>query len=65
MELLNNLEVTRVLGQGCFDLVFVYLVLIPVSCFVVLSSVLFRLQLSVIWPNRSQVVRTEKGALFE
>ena len=29
------------------------------SCFVVLFSVLFRLQLSVVRPNRSQVVRIE------
>ena len=48
----------RVLGHGCFDLLFVYLVLIPVSCFVVLFSVLFRFQLSV-RPNRSQVVRIQ------
>ena len=35
------------LGHGRFDWLFVYLVLIPVSCFVVLFSVLFRFQLSV------------------
>ena len=29
------------------------------SCFIVLLSVLFRLQLSVVRPNRSQVVRIE------
>ena len=31
--------------------------MVPVSCFVVLFSVLFRLQLSVVRPSRSQVVR--------
>ena len=36
-------EQSRVLGHGCFDLSFIYLVLIPVFCFVVLFSVLFRL----------------------
>ena len=41
--------VPRVLGHGCFDWLFVYLVLIAVSCFVVLCSVLFRFQ-SVIGP---------------
>ena len=50
---------SRVLGHGCFDRLFIYLVLIPVSCFVVFFSVLFRLQLSVVRPNRSQVVRIE------
>ena len=49
----------RVLRHGCFDWLFIYLVLILVSCFVVLFSVLFRLQLSVVKPNRSQVVRIE------
>ena len=44
---------SRVLGHECFDWLFVYLVLIPVSCFVVLFSVLFRFQLSVLRPNRS------------
>ena len=38
---------------------FIYLVLISVSCFAVLFSVLFCLQLSVVRPNRSQVVRIE------
>ena len=33
--------------------------MLPVSCFVVLFYVLFRLQLSVARPNRSQVVRIE------
>ena len=41
----------RVLGHGCFNRLFIYLVLIPVSCFVVLFSVLFRLQLSVPSPT--------------
>ena len=50
---------SRVLGHGCFDWLFVYLVLIPVSCFVVLFSVLFRFQLSVPRPNPSQVVRIQ------
>ena len=40
----------RVLGHGCFALLFICLVLIPASCFVVLFSVLFRLQLSVVSP---------------
>ena len=44
---------SRVLGHECFDWLFVYLVLIPVSCFVVLFSVLFRFQLSVHRPNHS------------
>ena len=35
----------RVLGHGFFDRSFIYLVLILVYCFVVLLSVLFRLQL--------------------
>ena len=50
---------SRVLGHGYFDWLFIYLVLILVSCFVALFSVLFRLQLSVVRPNRSQVVRIE------
>ena len=50
--------------QGCWDtdVLIDYLftfILIPVSCFVILFSVLFRLQLSVVRPNRSQVVRIE------
>ena len=49
----ERIGLTRVLGHECFDLLFVYLVLIPVSCFVVLFSVLFRFQLSVLRPNRS------------
>ena len=40
--LLSSNVKSRVLGHGCFDWLFVYLVLIPVSCFVVLFSVLFR-----------------------
>ena len=47
------------LGHGCIDWLFIHLALILVSCFVVLFSVLFRLQLSVVRPNRSQVVRIE------
>ena len=50
---------SRVLGHGCFDLLFFYLVLILVSYFVALFSVLFHLQLSVVRPNHSQVVRIE------
>ena len=53
------LFIPRVLGHGCFDWLFIYLVLILVSCFVVLFSVLFCLQLSVVRPNRSQVARVE------
>ena len=53
----------RVLGNGCFDRLFIYLVLILVSCFMVLFSVQFRLQLmcttECVRPNRSQVVRIE------
>ena len=45
------------LGHGCFN----YFVLIPVACFVVVLSVLFRLQLSVLRPNRSQVRPTPNG----
>ena len=56
---LKVLKEARVLGNGYFDWIFIYLVLIPVSCFVVLFSVLFRLQQSVVRPNRSQVVRIE------
>ena len=41
----------RVLGHGCFVWLFIYLVLIPVSCFVVLFSFLFRLQLSLPRPT--------------
>ena len=51
------------LGHGCFDLLFIYLV----SCFVGLFSVLFRLQLSVVGSNRSsrsQVVRIELLKIF-
>ena len=53
------------LGHGCFDWLFIYLVVILVSCFVVLHSVLFRLQLSVVRPNRSQVVRIELPCISE
>ena len=49
--------ISRVLGHGCLLDYLFYLVLIPVSCFVVLFSVPYRLQLSVDRPNRSQVVR--------
>ena len=55
---------SRVLGHGCFDSLFIYLVLISSCCFVVLFSILlFRLQLSVLRPNRSQVVRIELPCL--
>ena len=55
----ENLMGSRVLGHGCFDSLLIYLVLIPVSCFVVLFSVLFRLQRKVVGLNPSQIVRLE------
>ena len=47
----STVSCPRVSGHGCFDWLFVYLILIPVSCFVVLFSVFFRFQLSVLDPT--------------
>ena len=45
--------------KGVRTRMFCLIILIPVSCFVVLFSVLFRLQLSVVRRNRSEVARIE------
>ena len=52
-------HLTKGVRTRMFEWLFFYLVLIPVPYFVVLFAVLFRLQLSMFRPNRSQVVRIE------
>ena len=54
--------VARVFGHRCFNQLFIYLVLILVSCFLVLLSALFRFKLMFtaecgFRPRRSQIVR--------